>query len=269
MPDSRDKATRPEAQLPWESMDDGDSVAASAPAVAEAPPAEARRGEFVVVDDTGDEGGGVLDYSSGRDGDTGAADDFDPDLDYEHPVPAEPVEDDLGPPPGGGGWTVAALCAGIGLIACCVIIPQADANRRLVYERERLKIDLDSIRKQVATNDEFLHRVADDPNLAERLAQRQMKIIREGTRVLELKRPGKAGHGSGAGALSQTPDDVSPFHLVAVAPPPAMPPYEPTGGALAGLCYDPHRRLYLMGAGLFLMAAGLVCGFGPEGVRRV
>jgi hypothetical protein len=186
-------------------------------------------------------------------------------------VPAEPVEDDLGPPPRGGGWTVAALCAGIGLVACCVIIPQADANRRLVYERERLKIDLDSIRKQVATNDEFLHRVADDPNLAERLAQRQMKIIREGTRVLELKKP--AGNGRGpagaASALSQTPDDVSPFHLVAVAPPPPMPPYEPTGGALAGLCYDPHRRLYLMGAGLFLMAAGLVCGFGSEGVRRV
>src|SRR5436309_973572 len=146
MPDSRDKATRPEAQLPWESMDDGDTAAASAPAVAEAPAVEARRGEFVVVDDTGDEGDGVLDYASGSS--AGAAGDFDSDLGYEHPVPAEPVEDDLGPPPRGGGWTVAALCAGIGLIACCVVIPQADANRRLVYERERMKIDLDSIRKQ-------------------------------------------------------------------------------------------------------------------------
>jgi hypothetical protein len=177
-------------------------------------------------------------------------------------VPAEPVEDDLGPPPKGGGWTVATLCAGVCIIACCVIIPQADANRRLVYERERLQVDLDSIRKQVATNDEFLHRVADDPNLAERLAQRQMKIIREGTRVLELKKDGGKG-AAGAGPLLGS--DVSPFHLVAVAPPPPMPPYRANGGRLASLCYDPHKRLYLMGMGLFLMAAGLVCGFAPKG----
>jgi hypothetical protein len=183
-------------------------------------------------------------------------------VDYEHPIPAEPVEDDLGPAPKGGGWTVATLCAGICIIACCVIIPQADANRRLAYERERLKVDLDSLRKQVSTNDEFLLRVADDPNLAERLAQRQMKIIREGTRVLELKKSANAPAG-GAGP-AQTAQDISPFHLVAVAPPPPMPPYQPNGGRLAGLCYDSRKRLYLMGVGLFLMAAGLVCGFAPK-----
>jgi hypothetical protein len=258
MPDSHDNASEPPVRLPWESIDEE---------AVEKPPAEAP-GDLdalaaVVAERSGadaPDGGGdgnveLLDYAEAGDG----ARDLEA-VDYERPVPAEPVEEDLGPPPRGGGWTVAVLCAGICLIACCVIIPQADANRRLVYEREKLKIDLESIREQVTTNDEFLRRVADDPNLAERLAQRQMKIIREGTRVLELKQDGAKG-GAGGGML---PTDVSPFHLVAVAPPPPMPPYEPNGGRLARLCYDPHKRLYLMGTGLFLMAAGLVCGFGPR-----
>ena len=186
---------------------------------------------------------------------------------YESPVPAEPLVDELGPAPRGGGWTLTLLCVGIGLIACCVLIPQADANRRLAYEREKLKLDLESVRKQVATNDEFLKRVADDPNLAERLAQRQMKIIREGTRVLELKKHKRADvQGNGAttpGLLAA--DDMSPFHLVAVAPPPPLPPYKPVGGVLAGLCYNPHTRLYMTGLGLLFMAAGLVFGFAPRG----
>jgi hypothetical protein len=188
-------------------------------------------------------------------------------VDYESPVPAEPLVDELGPAPRGGGWTLALLCAGIALIACTVLIPTADANRRLVYEREKLKLDLESIRKQVATNDDFLKRVADDPNLAERLAQRQMKIIRQGTRVLELKKqkqhPAGAG-GAATAAAGFTADDMSPFHLVHVAPPPPLPPYKPVGGLLAGLCYNPHTRLYLTGIGLFLMAGGLVLGFGAR-----
>lgn len=231
MPDQHDESTTP-ARLPWELMDEPRQAAVEPAPVESAVATE--------------------DPPAGHD-------DFAPDaVDYASPVPAEPVEDDLGPPPRGGGWTVAMLCVGVGLIACCVLIPQADANRRLVYEREKLKADLDSVRRQVATNDEFLRRVADDPNLAERLAQRQMRIIREGTRVLELKNGG-AGRPS-RGAVNE---DVSPFHLVQVAPPPPMPAYQPRGGLIARLCYDPHRRLYLMGTGLMLMAAGLVFGFGP------
>lgn len=243
-------------QLPWESMDDGEGAppAARPPEddlAAIAAASAALRGDR----DAADEDGSVyaLDYAELPEPDVGDAGA----VDYEQPVPAEPLEEDLGPAPRGGGWTVAALCVGIGLIACCVIIPQADANRRLAYEREKLQVDLESIKKQVATNDEFLRRVADDPNLAERLAQRQMKIIREGTRVLELKKTGGAAAGGGNRPLGS----MSPFHLVAVAPPPPMPPYQPTGGRLASFCYDPHERLYLMGFGLLLMAAGLVCGF--------
>ena len=185
-------------------------------------------------------------------------------VDYESPIPAELLVDELGPAPRGGGWTLALLCAGIALVACTVLIPQADANRRLTYEREKLRLDLESIRKQVATNDDFLKRVADDPNLAERLAQRQMKIIRQGTRVLELKKqkqPGPAGGAGMAQAAGLGPEEMSPFYLVQVAPPLPLAAYKPVGGLLAGLCYNPHTRLYLTGIGLFGMAVGLVLGF--------
>ena len=238
----------PGVRLPWESME------AEEGGVATATPDAAQQDAVQDAQEAGEQAGEDVDA-----------------VDYESPLPAEPVEDDLGPAPCGGGWTLALLCFGIGIIACAVLIPQADANRRLVYEREKLRLDLESIRKQVATNDEFLRRVADDPNLAERLAQRQMKIIRQGTRVLELKgnarRESRAGAGAGvplAASAGLSPDEMSPFHLVHVAPPPPMPPYEPAGGVLAGLFYHPRSRLYLIGTGLFLMAVGLVLGFGVK-----
>jgi hypothetical protein len=151
-------------------------------------------------------------------------------------------------PTRGGGWTLPLLCAGIALIACCVLIPQADANRRLAYEHQMLQMDLESVERQVAVNEEFLKKVADDPTLAERLAQRQMKAIPQGTRILELI---KDPDGSG----------MSPFQLVSVAPPSPLPPYKPVGGTLARLCYDSHSRLYLIGASLGMIAMGLVLGY--------
>jgi hypothetical protein len=154
----------------------------------------------------------------------------------------------------GGGWTIPLLCLGIGLIACCLLIPLADSNRRLAYERQRLARDLESIQTQVAVNDEFLRRVHDDPSLAERLAQRQMKTIRQGTRVLELDRTRRASSAA----------DMSPFQLVAVQPPAPLPPYRPLSGTIANLCYRPRTRLYLMGVGLFMMASGLVLGYSPK-----
>src|SRR5947207_3635837 len=91
------------------------------------------------------------------------------------------------PPTGGGGWTIPMICIGVALIACCMLIPAAEENRRLAYERQRLRADLDQITKQIEINDEFLKRVADDPSLSERLAQRQMKMVREGSSVLSLR----------------------------------------------------------------------------------
>lgn len=158
-----------------------------------------------------------------------------------------PREEPDEPPARGGGWTIPILCAGIAIIACCVLIPQADANRRLMYERQMLRMDLETVERQVAVNGEFLHRVGEDPTLAERLAERQMKVIPEGTRVLELKH-----ESDGTG--------MSPFQLVSVAPPPPLPPYRPVGGTIATLCYEPHTRLYLIGSALTLMAVGLVLG---------
>ncbi|HEX3357247.1 MAG TPA: hypothetical protein VHS31_09775 [Tepidisphaeraceae bacterium] len=176
----------------------------------------------------------------------------------------EVTEDDVAPaeapkavrqprpaPSGGGLFTIPLLCLGIGIIACCVLIPAADENRKLVYQHEKLQADLDQITHQTDVNSEFLKRVADDPTLSERLAQRQMKMVRQGTSVLELK-----------GQFSS--DQVSPFDLVTLPPPPEMPPYQPVGGRLASICRDPHLQLYLMGAGLLLVAAGLVLGSGEK-----
>ncbi len=86
-----------------------------------------------------------------------------------------------------------------------------------------------------------------DPTLSERLARRQMKMVREGTSVLETKSAvGKEG--------------LSPFLLVTLPPPAEMPAYEPVGGFLSELCRNPKSQLYLTGAGLLMIACGLVLG---------
>ena len=155
-------------------------------------------------------------------------------------------------------WTIPLLCAGVAIIACCFIIPAADENRRLVYERERLKVDLEHIERQIAVNGEFLKHVADDPTLLERLAQRQMKMVREGTSVLELR--DRAVQASQT-QQSQVQQNISPYPLLTVAPPDPLPPYKPLGGQFANLCREPRSRLALMGSALMLIASGLVLGY--------
>jgi hypothetical protein len=130
-------------------------------------------------------------------------------------------------------------------------VPATDENRRLAYERERLKADLEQISRQIDVNDEFLKRIGDDPTLAERLAQRQMKMVREGTSVLELK-----------GERGRRP--MSPYELVTLPPPPEMPPYRPVGGVLSEYCQNPRTRLRVIGVGLLLTAMGLVLGAAPK-----
>jgi hypothetical protein len=167
---------------------------------------------------------------------------------------APPVADSDESLPGlsqGGGWTIPLLCMGIGLIACCLIIPQADANRRMAYQKELLQRDLESIQKQVAVNDEFLKRVNDDSGLAERLAQRQMNIVRAGSRVWQ---PGQSADG----------DSTSPFAVMAVPKPVPLPAYQPVGGWFSALCRDARSNLYLTGVALLMLAAGLVMGVAPR-----
>lgn len=147
---------------------------------------------------------------------------------------------------GGGAFTIPLICIGIGLIAMCLLIPAADENRRLAYERDRLQADLDQLHRQVQTNDAFLKRVANDTTLAERLARRQMKMVPQGTEVLQLK--------------SQKPAvaEMSPFLLVTLPPPAPMPAYRPIGGFLADTCRNPKTQLYLIGGSLMMIATGLV-----------
>jgi hypothetical protein len=128
-----------------------------------------------------------------------------------------------------------------------MIVPAADENRRLVWEREKLAADLAHIEKQITLNDEFLARLASDPGLSERLAQRQMNMVREGTSVLEL--PGRAAS-----------PEMSPFELVNLPPPPAMPEYKPIGGKVSQLFHHPKARLYLLGAGMLAMVLGVILG---------
>jgi hypothetical protein len=43
-----------------------------------------------------------------------------------------------------------------------------------------------------------------------------------------------------------------------------MPPYQPVGGPLATLVRQPRAQLYLSGAALLMIAAGLVLGYVPK-----
>lgn len=143
------------------------------------------------------------------------------------------------------------ISAGIGLIALCLLIPQSDENRLMAYECQKLKMDLEHLDKQVAVNQEFINRLGSDPALMERLAQRQMKFIRAGTKVLDLDE-------------KALPGEESPFSLVSIAPPPKLPPPQLRSGRMAELCRDAKVRLYVIGTGMMLIACGLVLGATPH-----
>jgi hypothetical protein len=181
--------------------------------------------------------------------------DHDPSLDADLD-PLAPATDPDSPAPrrGGGTLTIPLLCIGVAIIACVALLPLADENHQLAWEREKLRIDLAQLVEQTRVQDVFLTRVADDPTLAERLAQRQMKYIREGSSDLPLRGSGK--------------EEMSPFHLVSVPPPPPLPPYQPVGGALATIVRQPRAQLYLCGLALMLIAAGLVLGYVPKPTRE-
>ena len=144
-------------------------------------------------------------------------------------------------------WSLPLLCVGLTVIAVCALLPQVETNQKLKLEREKLTADLGYVKSQVKVNDEFLRRVGGDAALAERLAQRQMKQIREGSAVLPLE--GAAAH-----------VEMSPFGLMGLTAPPPKTPYRIPEGLLGELCRHPKGQLYLIGLGLFLIAAALVAG---------
>jgi hypothetical protein len=156
-----------------------------------------------------------------------------------------------------GAWTISILCMGLGLIAACLIIPQADANRRLVYEREQLRLELMQVQKQTSVNQEFLSKMESDPQLTERLAQREMHAVEQGEAIVSMKNDIASGRNAPASA-----DSMSPFTLVNVPPPAALAPYQPVAGVLTDLCLNPRSHIYILGLGMFFVAGGLVLG-GP------
>jgi hypothetical protein len=157
-------------------------------------------------------------------------------------------------PPTGGVWALPMLALGLGLIACCLIIPAADDTRQVMFERERLSAEMESLGRQVALNEEFLERLPSDRELALRLASRQRTDPEEGVGIITptWDRPGGGGLGNFA---------MSPFALVAAEP--VLQPTAPTpaqGGRLAAFCREPRARLVVLGIGLFACMLGLLGG---------
>jgi hypothetical protein len=142
--------------------------------------------------------------------------------------------------------TIPIFCIGIALVACCVILPQCEANRQLGYERLSLQRDLEQLQKQGTINQTFLKRLGDDPTLAQRLAERQMKLVPEGTNILDLN--------------GDDQNQSSPFLIVQIPAPAKLAPYHPASGDWLGIFLQQRPRLYLLGGGMFLIAAGLVLG---------
>jgi len=230
--------------LPWESIDSKDQVATTHPETD-------TEGKWFLDEPTGK---WVMDSEAEEDGPDLSDDTFDLETGEEEEYPFPHTAD-------GGGWTVAALCMGLGIIAACLIIPQTDANRRLVYEREKLRLDLRQIQSQISVDKEFLAKAESDPQLTERLAQREMRTVPKGQTVLDMH-----SGANPAATATVSAERMSPFMIVNVPPPAALPPYRPVGGNFAALCRDPGSHSYLLGGGMFLVAAGLVLG-GPGKVR--
>ncbi len=151
---------------------------------------------------------------------------------------------------------IPALCAGLCLIAVCLLVPQAEANRRLAVDRDQLRLDVAHADAQLAVNAGFLKAAGDDPEVAERLAQRQMRQIRGGTAALHL-----------AGDAGRLPPVATVADMLRVPPAPPVAAYRPLGGRLGALTGDARRQLGGFGVGLFLVAAGLVLG--PDPAEKV
>lgn len=155
----------------------------------------------------------------------------------------------------GAWWTLPLMFVGLLMIACALIVPVADENHRAAYELAKIERDVAHFQSQSDTNESFLRRVSSDPALAERLAMRQLNMIRPDEKFAALK--------SRHDAFS-----MSPFALVSVDPPAPMPAYRPIGGFLSRWFLSPRFQIYFVGVGLLLTAAGVVFGGGGKADTR-
>jgi hypothetical protein len=150
-------------------------------------------------------------------------------------------------------WSLPLLCLGLGIIAICILVPAAEVNKRLTADRDKLNRDLATVESQVAANQAFLDEVGTDPEIAERLAQRQLRQIRSGTRVLELKSPAKNSNASVA-------------EMISVPAPPPVNAYQPLTGYLGDICGNSRKQIYAVAIGLLMVAVSLVLS-GPDGPK--
>ena len=138
------------------------------------------------------------------------------------------------------------LCAGLAVVAACLIVPAAGQERRLGRERAELLRELDHLAEQARRNEEFLARLNRDPELAERLAARQLNRRPAGERLADLD-----GRETGVAR--------SPFALLAVPDPPPL-AADPPPTHLEAWLGDRRRRLWTLGAAVVAVAAGLLMG---------
>ena len=150
----------------------------------------------------------------------------------------------------GVAWALPLLALGLGIVACCVILPIVDQNRELADERARLAAELSALERQVETNSDFIDRLHADPELARRLVYRQRPPApKEGVALLDDGR-----------SDPRQRFKLSPFSLLATEPTIAPAPLQPSGGALASMCRDPRTKLAILGIGLMCCLLGLLTG---------
>jgi hypothetical protein len=73
-----------------------------------------------------------------------------------------------------------------------------------------------------------------------------MKLVPEGTNILDLN--------------GDDQNQSSPFLIVQIPAPDKLVPYRPASGDWLAIFLQQRPRLYLLGGGMFLIAAGLVLG---------
>lgn len=188
----------------------------------------------------------------------------DPILKEENPASSEQSKDDdsktdssgLGPvlagndpPRTGAWWTLPLMCLGLGIVACALIVPAVDENRRELHQLARLERDVNYFQMQSDVNKQFLEHVSTDPTLAERLALRQLRLTRPDSRIVQIPQ-------------TNNPFGMSPYALVTIDPPPPIPDYQPLGGLLSQYFLDSKTQIYLASIGILLTAAGVILGGG-------
>jgi hypothetical protein len=143
-------------------------------------------------------------------------------------------------------WTLPLLAVALAVLSACVVLPQAEANRKQMYELARLEVELKHLLEQGELNGQFLERLGTDVDLSQRLAHRQMRLVPAGTAELALPEEGAAG------------SLVSPFGLVKLPAPQLSAGYTPIGGGWLDPLMDARTRLYVMGGAMLVMALGLI-----------